>query len=133
MALDRDFDFAGPIQVTDWGNGSSRTRILSGTTRLSTVYSYLTASMGIGSTSIAIAVIGLAIAFVIVVLIALLIGINLTRKITYSVANLYKATQYINRGDFSHRISIAMRSQLRRSGLAACALPSPSCCAGNEA
>lgn len=112
MALDRDFDFAGPIQVTDWVHGSSRTRILSGTTRLSTVYSYLTASMGIGSTSIAIAVIGLAIAFVIVVLIALLIGISLTRKITYSVANLYKATQYINRGDFSHRIEVKAKDQL---------------------
>ena len=112
MALDRDFDFAGPIQVTDWVNGSSRTRLLSGTTRLSTVYSYLTASMGIGSTSIAIAVIGLAIAFVIVVLVALLIGVSLTRKITYSVANLYKATQYINRGDFSHRIEVKAKDQL---------------------
>jgi sigma-B regulation protein RsbU (phosphoserine phosphatase) len=112
MALDREFDFAGPIQVTDWLSGSSRTRILAGTTRLSTVYSYLTASMGIGSTAIAIALVGLAIAFVIVVLIALLIGISLTRKITYSVANLYKATQHINRGDFTHRIDVREKDQL---------------------
>ena len=112
MALDREFDFAGPIPVTDWLNGSSRTRMLGGTTRLSTVYSYLTASMGIGSTAIAIALIGLAIAFVIVVLIALLIGISLTRKITYSVANLYKATQHINRGDFTHRIDVREKDQL---------------------
>lgn len=112
MALDREFDFAGPIQVTDWANGSSRTRILAGTTRLSTVYSYLTASMGIGSTSILIVLVGLAIAFAIVVLIALLIGIGLTRKITYSVANLYRATQHINRGDFSHRIDVRAKDQL---------------------
>jgi sigma-B regulation protein RsbU (phosphoserine phosphatase) len=112
MALDREFDFAGPIQVTDWANGSSRTRILAGTTRLSTVYSYLTASMGIGSTSILIVLVGLAIAFAIVVLIALLIGISLTRKITYSVANLYRATQHINRGDFSHRIDVRAKDQL---------------------
>ena len=112
MALDREFDFAGPIQVTDWMDGSSRTRIMGGTTRFTTVYSYLTASMGIGSTSIAIALIGLAIAFVIVVLIALLIGIGLTRKITYSVANLYKATQHINRGDFTHRIEVRAKDQL---------------------
>jgi phosphoserine phosphatase RsbU/P len=112
MALDREFDFGGPIQVTDWMNGSSRTRILGGTTRLSTVYSYLTASMGIGSTSIVIVLMGLAIAFAIVVLIALLIGISLTRKITYSVANLYRATQHINRGDFSHRIQVREKDQL---------------------
>ncbi|HEV7552430.1 MAG TPA: PP2C family protein-serine/threonine phosphatase [Candidatus Angelobacter sp.] len=112
MALDREFDFGGPIQVTDWANGSARTRILGGTTRLSTVYSYLTASMGIGSTSILIVLIVLAIAFAIVVLIALLIGVGLTRKITYSVANLYRATQFINRGDFSHRIDVRAKDQL---------------------
>jgi sigma-B regulation protein RsbU (phosphoserine phosphatase) len=112
MPLDREFDFAGPIQVTDWMNGSTRTRILSGTTRISTVYSYLTASIGIGSTAIIVALIGLAIAFAVVVLIALLIGIGLTRKITYSVANLYRATQFINRGDFSHRIDVQAKDQL---------------------
>ena len=112
MALDREVDFGGPIQVTDWANGSSGTRILGGTTRLSTIYSYLTASIGIGSTSIVIVLIGLAIAFAIVVLVALLIGIGLTRKITYSVANLYRATQFINRGDFSHRIDVRAKDQL---------------------
>ncbi|MGZ4843892.1 MAG: PP2C family protein-serine/threonine phosphatase [Candidatus Angelobacter sp.] len=110
--FDREFDFVGLIQVTDWASGSTRTRILGGTTRLSTLYSSLTASMGIGSTSIGIVLIGLAIAFALVVLIALLIGIRLTRKITYSVANLYKATQYINRGDFSHRIQVREKDQL---------------------
>jgi len=112
MALDLEFSFGGPIPVTDWANGSLQTRLLRGATRLSTVYSYLTASMGIGSTAIVIFLVGLAIAFVIVVLIALLIGIGLTRKITYSVANLYRATQYINRGDFSHRIEVQAKDQL---------------------
>ena len=112
MPVDREFDFAGPIQVTDWVNGSLRTRILGGSTRFSIVYSYLTASMGIGSTVIVVALIALAIAFAVVVLIALLIGIGLTRKITYSVANLYRATQFINRGDFSHRIDVRAKDQL---------------------
>jgi sigma-B regulation protein RsbU (phosphoserine phosphatase) len=53
-----------------------------------------------------------AITFAIVVLIALLIGARLTRKITYSVANLYKATQHINRGDFTHRIQVREKDQL---------------------
>lgn len=112
IALDREFSFVGLIQVTDWTDGSSRTRILEVATRFSTVYSYLTASMGIGSTVIIAALIGLAFAFAIVVLIALLIGIGLTRKITYSVANLYRATQFINRGDFSHRIEVQSKDQL---------------------
>jgi sigma-B regulation protein RsbU (phosphoserine phosphatase) len=112
MALDLEFRFGGPIPLTDWTNGSLQTRLLRGTTRFSTVYSYLTASMGIGSTAIVIFLIGLAIAFVMVVLIALLIGIGLTRKITYSVANLYRATQFINRGDFSHRIDVRSKDQL---------------------
>jgi sigma-B regulation protein RsbU (phosphoserine phosphatase) len=111
-AVDREVDFGGPIQVIDWADGSLRTRIMTGTTRLSTVYSYLTTSVGIGSMEIVIALIGLAIAFAIVVLIALLIGIGLTRKITYSVANLYRATQHINRGDFSHRIDVRSKDQL---------------------
>ena len=112
IALDREFSFVGLVQVTDWTDGSSRTRILEVATRFSTVYSYLTASMGIGSTVIIAALIGLAFAFAIVVLIALLIGIGLTRKITYSVANLYRATQFINRGDFSHRIEVQSKDQL---------------------
>jgi sigma-B regulation protein RsbU (phosphoserine phosphatase) len=112
MAFDREVEIFGLIQVTDWASGSLRTRILGGTTRLSTLYSSLSASMGIGSTSIGIVLIGLAIAFAIVVLIALLIGIGLTRKITYSVANLYRATQHINRGDFSHRIDVRSKDQL---------------------
>ena len=112
MALDREFGFLGLIQVTDWTNGSSRTRIVEVSTRISAVYSYLTASMGIGSTSIIIALIGLAITFAIVVLIALLIGIGLTRRITYSVANLYRATRHINQGDFSHRIDVRTKDQL---------------------
>src|SRR4029077_15270643 len=111
-AFDREFVFGGPIQATDWSSGTSRTKLLGGTTRLSTVYSYLTASMGVESGSVGIFLICLAIAFAVVVLAALLIGISLTRKITYSVANLYKATQHINRGDFTHRIQVRERDQL---------------------
>src|SRR5258708_12856626 len=37
---------------------------------------------------------------------------RLTRTITLSVANLYEATQRINRGDFTHRIPVKERDQL---------------------
>lgn len=112
MSFDREFDFGGPVQVRDWTSGDLRTKILGGTTRLSTVYNYLTASMGVESGSVGVVLIVLAVAFAVVVLAAFLIGISLTRKITYSVANLYKATQHINRGDFTHRIQVQEKDQL---------------------
>jgi len=40
-------------------------------------------------------------------LIALFIGVRLTRSMTKSVAELYTATQYINRGELQHRSGCA--------------------------
>jgi phosphoserine phosphatase RsbU/P len=39
-------------------------------------------------------------------------GIVLTRRITRAVADLYKATQFVQAGDFSHRIPVERRDQL---------------------
>jgi sigma-B regulation protein RsbU (phosphoserine phosphatase) len=57
--------------------------------------------------------------FVLVVIIFLLIeavawttGIVLTRRITRAVADLYKATQFVKTGDFSHRIPVERQDQL---------------------
>jgi len=43
---------------------------------------------------------------------ALFIGYRLTGTMTRSVANLYTATQHINRGDLSYRIEVRERDQL---------------------
>ncbi|HZD96507.1 MAG TPA: HAMP domain-containing protein, partial [Candidatus Sulfotelmatobacter sp.] len=111
--LDRELAFGGLIQSTDWETGDSATRLfLGGTTRFSTLYSYLAASMGIWTGMVGVFLVGATIALALVVLTALIIGISLTRRITYSVANLYKATQYVNRGDFTHRIQVRERDQL---------------------
>jgi sigma-B regulation protein RsbU (phosphoserine phosphatase) len=53
-----------------------------------------------------------AIAFVIIELVSLIIGVRLTRTITKSIAQLYRATQHINRGDLSHRIQVQSNDQL---------------------
>ena len=117
--FDREVDFVGLVQSTDWETGESATRLfLRGTTRFSTLYSYLGSAMGIWTGAVGIFLIGAAIALALVVLVALIIGISLTRKITYSVANLYKATQHINRGDFTHRIQVRERDQLAALQLA---------------
>src|SRR4029077_17863356 len=43
---------------------------------------------------------------------ALVIGASLTRSITGAVAQLYRATQHVDRGDFSHRIPVKSKDQL---------------------
>jgi sigma-B regulation protein RsbU (phosphoserine phosphatase) len=68
--------------------------------------------MGIWTGIVGVMLVGIAAAFAIVVLIALLIGIRLTRTVTSSVANLYRATQHINRGDFGYRIQVKEKDQL---------------------
>jgi phosphoserine phosphatase RsbU/P len=115
FSLDREFSFGGLVQTRNWSDGSNDpifNKFLTGTTRLSTIYSFLTASMGVWTGVVGTILFVVSIAFALVVLIALLIGIRLTRTITYSVANLYKATQHINRGEFDHRIEVKELDQL---------------------
>jgi phosphoserine phosphatase RsbU/P len=111
-ALDRDFGFGGFLESTDWSMGGPHSEYLNGTTRPSAMYSVLTASTGGYTGQITGFLEGAGIAFGIAALIALIIGLRLTRTITYSVANLYKATEHINRGDFTHRIQVRENDQL---------------------
>jgi len=111
--FDGEFRFGGLIQSTNWETGESQPNLfLSGSTRLSTVISNLSESMSMWTAGVGLVLVAISITFAIVVLIALTIGMRLTRKITYSVANLYKATQHINRGDFTHRIQVREKDQL---------------------
>jgi phosphoserine phosphatase RsbU/P len=48
---------------------------------------------------------------------ALVIGTSLTRSITGAVAQLYRATQHIDKGDFSHRIPVRSTDQLAQLAL----------------
>ena len=48
----------------------------------------------------------------IIELLALVIGTRLTRTVTGAVAQLYNATEHINRRDFSHRIPVKSTDQL---------------------
>jgi sigma-B regulation protein RsbU (phosphoserine phosphatase) len=47
---------------------------------------------------------------------ALITGVVLTRRITSAVADLYDATRYIRRGDFTHRVRVQRRDQLGALG-----------------
>ncbi len=48
--------------------------------------------------------------------VALITGIVMTRSITRAVSELYRATQYVQGGDLTHRVRIARRDQLGELG-----------------
>jgi phosphoserine phosphatase RsbU/P len=52
------------------------------------------------------------VAFLLIEAAALATGIVLTRRITRAVADLYRGTQYVQSGDFSHHVQIERRDQL---------------------
>jgi sigma-B regulation protein RsbU (phosphoserine phosphatase) len=58
----------------------------------------------------------LAAVFLIIELVALLIGIVLTREITRTISELYRATQFVQEGNFSHRVAIERTDQLGALG-----------------
>lgn len=58
------------------------------------------------------AVITVAVLFLIVELIAAIIGVQLSRRLTYSVNQLYEGTRRVIYGDFSHRIPVREKDQL---------------------
>jgi sigma-B regulation protein RsbU (phosphoserine phosphatase) len=112
-ALDKQVTFAAPLFVFDWDRGERGTlALLRVETRPSLLYARLFAALGEFAAAAEGLLIAIAIAFAVIVLLALLIGTRLTRTITRSVANLYEATQHINRGDFRHRIEVRERDQL---------------------
>lgn len=53
-----------------------------------------------------------SVVFLVLEILALVTGIVLTRRITRAVSDLYRATQYVQSGDFTHRVKIDRRDQL---------------------
>ena len=56
------------------------------------------------------------VAFLLIEVAALVTGIVLTRRITKAIGDLYGGTQYVQSGDFSHRVPIEHRDQLGELG-----------------
>jgi len=56
--------------------------------------------------------ISIAVLFLLVELVALVIGISLSRRITYAVGQLYEGTRRVIYGDFQHRITVRVHDQL---------------------
>jgi sigma-B regulation protein RsbU (phosphoserine phosphatase) len=112
--LDHAFLYYALVQPVDWKTGetSETETLLAGTVRISALFSRLSAGTSQWAGVIAVVLGALAALFAVMMIIAWLIGIRLTRTLTHSVANLWRATEHINRGDFSHRIKVREKDQL---------------------
>lgn len=112
--FDHQITFGTPIPVIDWdsGNHEQRSPLVRVQTRPSVLYSRLFAALGDFAKGVELILLAIAIVLAVIELLALIIGTSLTRSITGAVAQLYKATQHIDRGDFSHRIPVRSSDQL---------------------
>ncbi len=111
-SLDFQFPFATRFNAVDWQSGKTMGGLMLVDTRPSMVYATLFSTLGEKSRIFLDVLTGIAIFFGVIELIALLIGMRLTRSITKSVAELYDATQHVNRGDLAHRIELRTSDQM---------------------
>jgi len=112
--FDRVITFGTPLPSVDWSTGelTKTGALLRVQTRPSILYGRMFAALGDFATGVEYMLLFVAIIFAIIELLALFIGTRLTRSVTGAVAQLYEATMHINRGDFSHRISVKSNDQL---------------------
>lgn len=111
-ALDVNFPFGTRIDLIDWRTGKTAPGLLWADTRPSMIYTTLFSTLGDQASAAREFLIGTGILLGVIELIALIIGVRLTRSMTRSVADLYSATEHINRGELQHRIRIRNRDQM---------------------
>jgi sigma-B regulation protein RsbU (phosphoserine phosphatase) len=111
--FDQMINFGTPLPFLDWAGGepTKAGALLRVQTRPSVLYRRLFAALGDFATGVEYVLLFIAIVFAIIELLALLIGTRLTRTVTAAIAQLYQATTYVNRGDFSHRIAVKSNDQ----------------------
>lgn len=110
--FDREVTFLATVPALDWEQGSGATVLMVVRTRASLMYDRLFRTVGQFVNAVLYVLAAAGIFFGIIELIAMIIGVRLTRTITASVYKLYRATQHINQGDFSHRIQVTSKDQL---------------------
>jgi phosphoserine phosphatase RsbU/P len=116
---DKEIQYFVPVPSIVWSIGPERSRqelVTAATgivsTRVSALYARLFSSFGQSANLVIFALVSITIVFGVIELFALVIGIGLTRTVTESVANLYEATQHVNRGDLKYRIQVKSKDQL---------------------
>ncbi len=112
--LDVEVNWLSTVSVWEWDHpGKKQMTMLFVHTRPSAVLNKIfDARVDQIGDLLPILLLAVAIAFLIVEMVALIIGVSLARTITRAVHNLYKGTQRVIEGDFSHRIQVNGRDQL---------------------
>jgi sigma-B regulation protein RsbU (phosphoserine phosphatase) len=117
----RWFDFvlrAGTLfDVVDWQTGKKQDGGIWVVTRPSMLYSTLFATLGDKFLIVRDILFAIAVFFGLIEIVALYIGIRLSRSMTASVAELYRATVHVNQGDLTHRIQLQGRDQMAALGM----------------
>jgi sigma-B regulation protein RsbU (phosphoserine phosphatase) len=106
--------FTSTVQMTDWGTGERGNVFIAVNSRPSLLYNQLFGASlsGFVTSVIKIALILLCLIFALIELLALVMAIRLSRTITVSVADLYRATLQIDRGELDHQIIVKRDDQL---------------------
>ena len=117
----RWFDFVLPagtlFDAMDWQTGKKQSGGIGVVTRPSMLYSTLFAALGDKFLIIRDILFAIAVFFGLIEIVALYIGIRLSRSMTSSVAELYRATVHVNQGDLSHRVQLRGRDQMAALGM----------------
>ena len=110
--FDPTFSFYTLFDAVNWETGKSQTGAIGVVTRPSMLYATLFATLGDMATILRYGLLAIAIFFGLIEFVALLTGMWLSRSMTGSVAELYRATEHVKRGDLTHRIRVHSRDQM---------------------
>jgi sigma-B regulation protein RsbU (phosphoserine phosphatase) len=106
--------FAAPLETTDWQTGKTVSTLTRVDSRPSLLYQrlFITSLRTDAAAVWRDLLVGVAIFFALLELFAFFLAVRLNRTITQSIRNLYRATEAIDHGDFSHRIPVTRKDQL---------------------
>jgi phosphoserine phosphatase RsbU/P len=110
--FDQRIWFISPLKAVDWKTGRDRQWLIIVNTRPSALYARLFSTSVESAQFVKALLITVGVVLGLLEMFALIVGMRITRGITRSVSNLYRATTHINRGDFGHRIEIRSKDQL---------------------
>jgi sigma-B regulation protein RsbU (phosphoserine phosphatase) len=106
--------FPSTEPITEWDTGARDSVFFTVQSRPSRLYNQLFGSSlsGVVTDVLRVSLIILCVSFALIELLALWMALRLSRTITASVADLYNATQHIDRGDLNYRIRVTRNDQL---------------------
>ena len=115
--IDIPVRFHSTLKIVDWDNQQSIDVPIEVITRPSLLSRQLFGGSlgGIYTSAYLILLVALIILFALIEILALCLALRVSHSITSSVADLYAATQHIDRGDLNHRIRVTRRRPARRA------------------